>query len=61
MTKAQALADFKENILPGIRAREHNGVDKFRRAEQWVNYIDSLCRDKLITEKQAMKWDNPFH
>lgn len=62
MTKAQALADFKEHILPGIKTIEaKNGrVDHCMRAEAWSNYTDSLCTDKIISSKQNYKWTNPF-
>lgn len=55
MTKKEAMRHFREHILPHIP--EHDRVAK---AEAFSNYVDMLCRDGEITEKQAFEWDNPF-
>jgi hypothetical protein len=60
MTKAQALADFKENILPEIKKAEHNGIDKARRRMEWNNYTDALSKNKQITIKQYCNWLTPI-
>ena len=63
MTKAQALADFKENILPGIKETEAKGtgrVDGPMRSEAWNDYTDMLCKNRQITPKQYRNWTNPF-
>ncbi len=62
MTKAEALADFKENILPEIKKTEakYGNFDRVMRAEEWGIYTDSLCKDKQITLKQYESWTNPF-
>ena len=60
MTKAQALADFKENILPEIKKVERNGVDGPMRSQAWNDYTDSLCKSGQITSRQYSSWSNPF-
>lgn len=61
MTKKEALADFKENVLPVIKKLERNGyVDSPMRSQAWNDYTDFLCKNKQITLKQCEKWTNPF-
>jgi len=63
MTKTEAWADFRENILPGIvdleRARGGRFVDRPMRAESWNNFTDALCKDGQITLKQYESWTHP--
>lgn len=61
-TKADVLRDFRENILPLIRAKyETDGrVDGPARREEWNNYVDALAQDRVITRWQADNWTNPF-
>lgn len=62
MTKAQAWAEFKAAILPGIKAREAEGTgraDKPMRREAWNDYTDMLHRDGLITDHQVQTWTHP--
>jgi len=54
MTEQQALAEFREYVGWAYRG------DKVAQREAWNNYIDSLAKDQLITEKQAFNWSNPF-
>ena len=63
MTKAQAIAEFREFILPSIRKSESqygNGTDETMRREEWNNYTDSLCKDGRITSHQYNTWTGPF-
>lgn len=63
MSKAQALAEFREFHLPEIRKIEQangNGVDEIMRREEWNNYTDMLCKDRRITSRQYETWSNPF-
>lgn len=62
LTKKQALQQFREHVLPSIRAAyEQDGkVDAVARREAWNNYTDALCKDRQITAKQYESWDNPF-
>lgn len=59
MTKAQALADFREHIAPLVRAQYGKG-DRVAMSEAWCNYTDSLCKDGRITRHQDETWTNPF-
>lgn len=62
MTKKEALAEFKENIMPVIRERyEQDGVpDGPARCEAWNNFTDALQKDGRITRYQCDNWTNPF-
>ncbi len=60
MTKAEAWARFRDEILPSIWAAEGpRGPDRPRRAEAWNNYTDELCKDGQITLKQYESWTHP--
>ncbi len=59
MTKADAVKDFNATIKPAVIAR-YGRKDKPAIREAWVVYVDGLERDGMITERQAMTWDNPF-
>ena len=62
-TKAEAVEEFKETILPAIIEKEkQNGgrKDISMRCEAWNNYTDTLCKDGRITPKQYESWTNPF-
>lgn len=54
MTKAQTIASFREVFGSNLRD------DRIMRREEWNNYVDSLCRNKLITQWQRDNWTNPF-
>ena len=62
MTKREALAIFKADVLPGVRAQyEQDGrTDTPARCEAWNNWTDALCKDRQITLKQYETWTNPF-
>jgi hypothetical protein len=53
MTKQQAVAQFRECIGNMYRG------DKIMQREAWVNFVDSLCEGKLITQRQRDTWSNP--
>jgi hypothetical protein len=60
MTKKAAEHHFRAYILPGIKATERPGAPDFgKRALAWDGYTDCLCKDKQISEKQAMTWEAP--
>ena len=53
MTKTQAVAEFREcigNMYRGDRIAQH---------EAWLNFVDTLCEDKLITQRQRDTWTSP--
>lgn len=53
MTKAQAVIEFRECIGNMYRG------DKIAQREAWLNFLDSLCKDKLITQHQRDTWTTP--
>lgn len=53
MTKAQAVAEFRETIGNMYRG------DRIMQHEAWLNFVDMLCEDKLITQKQRDTWSSP--
>lgn len=56
MTYKDAVREFKrQNIDLYI-----NQVDYWRAWEAWDAYIDGLCKDGQITEKQWGTWLTPF-
>lgn len=59
MNKQQAIADFKENVLPHVIER-FGKDDKPAISEAWNDYTDMLCKDRQITQKQYSNWSNPF-
>ena len=61
MTFDQASEIFREEFLPGlIMAYELDGVrDNPARCEAWNNWVDSLCKDRQISDWQAMNWSHP--
>ncbi len=62
LTKEQALKEFKEHVLPGIRSKyEQDGrVDHTARREDWNNFTDYLREDKRISNWAYENWTNPF-
>lgn len=54
MNKTQAIAEFKECVGNSYRG------DKIAQREAWLNFVDSLNADNLITQRQRDTWSNPF-
>lgn len=53
MTKEEALKQF-------ILMREGRPWgDYWSMQEMWSYYVDSLNKDGIITDRQAMSWNNP--
>jgi len=61
MTKQEAEAEYREQVLPGVRKTyERDGrVDIPARAEAWNNFVDYLHQDRRVTRKQADTWTHP--
>ena len=61
ITKKQVEQMFKEEILPLILEDEKRlGFrDLPLRSESWCNYVDSLNKDRIVTESQANNWAQP--
>ena len=55
MTKKEALIMFKEMV-----ADHGNPSDNVSIRCAWDDYVDSLYRRGMVSEKQAMNWTNPF-
>ena len=55
MTKKEALIMFKEMV-----ADHGNPSDNVSIRCAWNDYVDSLYRRGMVSEKQAMNWTNPF-
>lgn len=60
ITKAQALASFRREVLPFIRRKQNGRADIPACREGWNNYTDALYRDGLISPRQYDRWTNPF-
>lgn len=56
MTYIKAVADFKRVY----KDLWENHVDYWTAFEAWSTYIDSLCKDRQITQKQYNTWSTPF-
>jgi|TARA_R100000482_G_scaffold64601_1_gene23945 hypothetical protein len=54
MNKQQAIEEFRECVG---RSYDHDPIMK---REAWNAFIDSLCRDGLLTERQRSTWSCPF-
>jgi len=59
MTKAIALANFKQDVYPVV-IEVYGLKDKAAMRTEWGTYVDGLCRDGEVTGKQRMTWLNPF-
>lgn len=61
ITKVQALADWRENILPRVKAHyETDGIPDWpARSESWTIYVDELNKDGIVTDWQAYNWMSP--
>ena len=54
MNKAQAVAEFRECVG---RSYDHDAIAK---REAWHAFVDTLCRDGLLSERQRSTWSCPF-
>ena len=62
LTRDQAIDQFVAMILPGIIVQERlneSDFDEVMRSEAWSHYVDSLCKDLLISDWQYMNWSTP--
>ena len=60
----QAVEQFNECYMPRIRGTEQlygraNYPDLPMRREAWINYTDSLCKNRLISDWQYENWSQP--
>lgn len=54
MRYENAVRDFKRYYL------EPGEYDYWRVQEMWTAYVDTLCKDGQITDKQYNNWSTPF-
>ena len=61
MTTREVHADWREYVLPEIRAvHEADGIeDNVARCESFNNYTDFLCKDGRITNQQYANMSHP--
>ena len=66
ITRAQAVAEFDEYIIPMLIEQEtewqgtrYPHVDLPLRRETWNNWTDSLCKDRQISDWQYENWSQP--
>ena len=61
MTKSEAVQEFKDYVMPGIREYfEQDGIpDWIARREGWNIFTDMLCKNNQITSEQYETWDHP--
>lgn len=57
MTKQQATAEFKE-MYPNYK--QETKADYCKMQLIWSTYVDGLCKDGQITQKQYDTWLAPF-
>lgn len=60
MTKAEALADFREIWDEVVANNPRARGDSIMKREAFNNYTDALCKDRRITPHQYETWSNPF-
>lgn len=60
LTKAQALASFRELWEEACVNNPSLRGDVIAKREEWNNYTDALCKDRQITARQYDTWSNPF-
>lgn len=56
MTYDQAVKEFK-HIAINLYLKN---VDYWTAQEAWAAYVDGLCKDGQITQKQYDTWETPF-
>lgn len=61
LTYHQALKEFRQTTLAELERRHGPSLDKPRKGQAWVVYLDQLARQGRITQKASETWDNPFY
>ena len=56
MCKTKTKKIFNSFWKECIEEMPHLKGDKIAKSEGWANFIDSLCKDGEITEKQYENW-----
>lgn len=60
MTKKQAVAVWREDVLPSVKEQyEQDGrPDRVARSESWNDWIDMMIRDRCVP-RSAGDWTHP--
>ena len=61
LTKKEAYRIFMDQLRSNKPRGVSGRVDRIALCEAWHNFVDSLNKDGLVTERQADTWTNPFH
>lgn len=59
MTKKEAVASFREVVLP-IVVKTYGKNDKVAISEAWNDWTDVLCKNGEISSRQYETWTGPF-
>ncbi len=61
LTREEAIEEYKNYVLPYIieQYEQDGGKDWPARYQAWVNFTDSLCKDKRISDWQYSNWEAP--
>lgn len=59
MTKKEAVAEFKADILPHV-IKQYGKNDKPAIEQAWNDWTDALCKNGRITQHQYDTWVHPF-
>ena len=57
MTRQEAIKEFAE-VYPNYKQEAKQ--DYCKTQEAWACFVDSLCKDEQITQKQYDTWLSPF-
>lgn len=59
-TKKQVLAMFSELWSDLLKSNPQLRGDSIAKREEFNNFVDSLNKDRKVSDKQAFNWSNPF-
>ena len=60
LNKKQVLALFSEMWLEVKKSNPYAKGDSVMKREMFNNFVDSLNKDRLVSDHQAYNWSNPF-
>jgi hypothetical protein len=59
-TKKQVLEEFAELWRTAVANNPSIKDDVTAKREAFSNYVDSLNKQKIVSNRQAFNWTNPF-
>jgi hypothetical protein len=61
VTRREAIEEWRRETLPGVRRKyEANGTPDYpARAMSWNVFVDTACREGMISPRQAHTWGQP--